>query len=94
MRKDIPWSVVAKVKPPLEVLLADRAAHKSEQEEWLLDKSWEEITTLHLLLDLKALGIGIEPLPDKENQIMFETGEEVRVHEVLDSLMRGEAGKK
>ena len=44
----------------------------------------------HLLLDLKALGLGIAPLPDQEDQIMFDPGDEIRAHEALDSPERGE----
>ena len=89
MPKVISCLVVRNVKPALEVLLFDRAAHRSEQAVWLLDKSWEEITILqsmrqfeqgeedyeHLLLDLKALGLGNGPLPDQEDQIMFDPGD-------------------
>ena len=94
--------MVRNVKPALEVLLFDRAAHRSEQAVWLLDKSWEEITILqsmrqferveedyeHLLLDLKALVLVIQTLPDPEDDVMFEPGEAVDAHEALDSLIR------
>ena len=66
-------------------------------------KSWEDITILqsmrqfeqgeedyeHFLLDLKALGLGIQTLPDQEDQVMFIPGEEVDAHEALDSHIRG-----
>ena len=37
-----------------------------------------------------ALGIGIAPLLDQEDQIKFNPGDEIRAHEALDSLVRGE----
>ena len=93
--------MVTNIKPALEVLLSDRAAHRSEQAVWLLDKSWEEITILQSMshfeqgeedyeLDLKAFGLGFQTLPDQEDQVMFEPGEKVDGHEALDSLIRGE----
>ena len=44
----------------------------------------------HLLIDLKAMGLGIELLTEEKDQIMFDPGEEREAHGDLDIILRGE----
>ena len=44
----------------------------------------------HLLIDLKAMGLGIKILPEEKDQIMFDPGEESKAHGDLDFILRGE----
>ena len=44
----------------------------------------------HLLINLKALGLGLKQLPAEEDRVMFNPGEENEAHGDLDSMLRGE----
>ena len=64
------------------------AALNTEQEKQLFEAGEEEYE--HLLLDLKALGLGLDHLPVQEDQTMFDQGEESEAHGALDSMMKEE----
>ena len=44
----------------------------------------------HMLLDLKALGLGHQQLQAEEDHVLFGPGEETEAHEDLDIILRGE----
>ena len=48
----------------------------------------------HLLIDLKVMGLGIEHLLDKQDQIVFDAGEEKEAHGDMDCMLRGEEEEK
>ena len=63
-------------------------ALNTEQERQTFEVGEEEYE--HLLIDLKALCLGLDHLPVQEDQTMFDPGEESEAHGALDSMMKGE----
>ena len=65
-----------------------REEELKEQEKQKFKAGEEEYE--HLLIDLKALGLGLDHLPAQEDQTMFSPGEESDAHGALDIMMEGE----
>ena len=66
----------------------DEAMSAKSNEDRMFKRGEEDYE--HLLIDLKAICLGIKILPKEKDQNMFDPGEESKAHGDLDLILRGE----